>query len=382
MQSLSNTWAKVLDATKGFVSDREKWSYEIIRSLLETADEHERPIILAGLISSHQEGNSTKNADGERLAALLGALGGPFIKFGQAANSHPDTPEDAAKPLGKLKSDAQEISRENLLELINTRLPARERSSIVHVGKVLGNASFYVSVEVERRNDAGEIHNEVLSLVKENAEERGENGFKRIEAIINNFVTRNPSYASSGKVLKEHFNDLPEKTPDQIAEKKRGAKAMLAVELLNILRGEEFDHDRHGAQSRFQNRHVGLFDHGGMMIRKPTPAEIRAGAEAVGEIFGGIKTFASSDSVQDIITKVDQRHPEAHEYLQNLKKGLLALNDFAGRLSFGERLDVLDAVMHTGEVHPAYLEALNGHFALTQAPNIRRRLQHEQIIIR
>jgi hypothetical protein len=65
-------------------------------------------------------------------------------------------------------------------------------------------------------------------------------------------------------------------------------------------------------------------------------------------------------SGRDIITKINARYPEAQDFLRTLKKGLLALNDFASRLSFGEGLDVLEAVMRSGQMHPDYSAALNG----------------------
>jgi hypothetical protein len=441
----AETLGKVLEVTKRLVSDRQRWSYEMTRSMLETADEHERPILLAGLMSSRNSETSSKFADGERLATLLGALGGPFIKFGQAANSHPDTPIDIAVPLGRLKSNAQDIGRVELLELVNKRLPQSERRSIIHVGRVLGNASFYISVEVERRNGSGEVVKEVLSLVKENAEQRALNGFNRIERIIENFVTRNPQYASSAKTLYQlvehgrqsmkielntkdgfgqaktaegqynhrvvqvgdakfdfevaawtafgpgyrftklaeglHFNDLPTKTPEQKAEKERSAVAMFAVDLLTILKGEEIDHDRHGGQAKVKNRRFGLFDHGGMMLRKPTAIELTAGSEVFGTIFGSVRSLGSSDVIQEVISKASEKYPDANEYLQNLKKSLLALNDYAQHLSFLKRLDVLDAVLASGEVYPLYLQAINAQPLLRHALSLRRQMPREQIVI-
>ena len=72
-----------------------------------------------------------------------------------------------------------------------------------------------------------------------------------------------------------HFIELPDNShdgsDDALKYKKAAAKAYVTMEFINILSGEAFDHDRHGAQLRIERiseseSRVGLFDNGAIHV--------------------------------------------------------------------------------------------------------------------
>lgn len=152
------------------------------------------------------------------------------------------------------------------------------------------------------------------------------------------------------------FNDLPEKTPEQIQYKKMFAKAYIVFEVMNILSGGKFDHDKHGAQLCVdeETNQVGVFDTGAMALVTPKPEEQKLLGHVIYDVIkSNVKEQGSFMSFSHIISnKIDELYKNGvnTQYLVEVKKGLLALGDFFKILDNEDiedifpGLDILDQV--------------------------------------
>lgn len=125
-----------------------------------------------------------------------------------------------------------------------------------------------------------------------------------------------------------------ENTEEEVKYKKQFAKGYITFEIMNILSGKKFDHDKHGAQLCVNpiNNKVGIFDTGAMALEDPTEQEQRLLGnviyDAIKASIQGDKSFSAFSKA--ITNKIDQLHKEGidTQYLVEVKKGLLALGDF------------------------------------------------------
>ena len=133
----------------------------------------------------------------------------------------------------------------------------------------------------------------------------------------------------------EHFLDLPEQTSDEKRYKKAAAKAILAIEIHTILKGQAFDYDRHGAQCKLKGGYITLFDHGSIPYDVESDEIIEPTIEdrlKLGEILG--EAYAQSEQgnsmVEAMVKLIAQESDNLNEssYLQCFQRGILALSDY------------------------------------------------------
>jgi hypothetical protein len=178
---------------------RNQWAREFLEVYLANAHESERSLIMAALVSSAQSDNITGNAQsfGERLANILGMLGPAYYKLGQAIHSHPHTPEDIRGPMAKLKSMGEKPFRWHYINRIDKAVPEQMRGQFSWIGDIVGKASFFTTGPVKMM-DGSEL---MLGLLGENATAEAEHGFNRIEACARTLEKRNPEFSSMSRVI-------------------------------------------------------------------------------------------------------------------------------------------------------------------------------------
>src|SRR3990167_247293 len=120
-----------------------------------------------------------------------------------------------------------------------------------------------------------------------------------------------------------HFNDLPMDSPLRNAV----AKAILVLELSNILSGSRFDSDRHGNQLRIDDHSIGLFDFGEMMLDAPTETDVtqlqRALPYMIGDAFAPMSNL-QLPTFQCYLKQLDENSPPS-SFLTRAYRALLAL---------------------------------------------------------
>ncbi|MCI5048922.1 MAG: hypothetical protein MRY32_01115 [Rickettsiales bacterium] len=172
----------------------------------------------------------------------------------------------------------------------------------------------------------------------------------------------------------EHFNDLKTDTPESAAYKQAAAKALLTAELYTLMRGEHFDHDRHGGQQRIKGNNVGLFDFGGMSLESMTQHQKQLLGAVVGDVFkqAGISqakaAAASSLGLTVNETNLSQSFTEAinkyaasaadKQFLATVERGVLALGDYAKALPPDAVKSAFMDVLKTGHVDPAIMRQM------------------------
>jgi hypothetical protein len=151
------------------------------------------------------------------------------------------------------------------------------------------------------------------------------------------------------------FNELPNQTPEDKEIRRAIAKAIITVELINILQGDCFDSDRHGNQLRHQNHQLGLYDFGEMALQPPNEVELKQLANVLSDIpIAAIKNRLFNTNFDLLLTEHIRKALKSGEptsYLMRVRKGLLALRDFQKELSTEELIDVLKQVNASGAVH-------------------------------
>lgn len=401
---------------------------EMYRSIM---PESQRNLLLAVMLSvektSHESGGEQFGI-GKRLAMILDMMGPAERKLGQAIHSHPQTPEDIRGDMERLKSQASPGTRWEAWEDLDRTVHPDYQSQIKRLGKFKGSASYFKSFDIERMDGTSGV----IQFQRNNAPPQAREGFRLLEKFVGRLRTHDPESAEVCDVMSDmleqarnmtgietnadigakqvehaqhlyngltitvgqqtftcstaswraygpefrdqekmpgvHFNDLPENTPQELAYKKSVAKAYMMLEFRNLLSGEAFDHDRHGAQLRVDpaTNQLGLFDHGaihaevykhdGLLakpyepqyaesddyvkalseggrieIPKPTPAEKKLLANT---LFTALSKFMQdktplADTLYSEVKRL-RKAGAAPEHLVRVQRALLALNDFIG----------------------------------------------------
>ncbi len=182
------------------------------------------------------------------------------------------------------------------------------------------------------------------------------------------------------------FNDLPANTPEEALQKRHVAKAIVYVELRNILSGNAFCVDRHGRNIRVDGSSVGHFDHGAVhaVVRdnKGNPVHpLQAEQALVGggsvEIPGATHTekLQLAEALHSAYTQLSGGKPlavvlhneiekaraatgETPEYLIRVERALLALNDCFKGLTGQDMKDILGSLYLNGDIDPTITGAL------------------------
>lgn len=160
-------------------------AFAILTSYLATADKYSRSILLAGILTASNKLQKGETISiGKKLALICEHMGPAYIKLAQAIQSHPLTPQHIKNDLAHVKSQANPPHRWDLFRLMTTVVPEKIREKIKHVGKLLGSASYNLALEVTVKTDEGSEENQVLTLLRENAEFDAKKGFQHLKRTI------------------------------------------------------------------------------------------------------------------------------------------------------------------------------------------------------
>jgi hypothetical protein len=203
-----------------------------------------------------------------------------------------------------------------------------------------------------------------------------------------------PEFRHQEKIEGEHFLDIIEKEGRSDPFVRKAALAHLTVEFLNLLSGDPFDHDRHGAQSKIERgtdtHKIGLFDHGCMAKTPPSDEEKRECAEIMCDLVDGYLQGSGGilERAHEIIReKREARNGESPSYLISFERGLLALNDFMrfdanGQSSLLQPNDigmVLASVIKTAGIDPIFAETVATRFGGSGTAFMLALLPHSQV---
>jgi hypothetical protein len=425
-------------------------SKKILRIFLEETDPSLRGFMLAALMAASEKvaGAPEEYSAGKRLAMILSMLGPAEKKLGQAINSHPLTPEDLRSDTKSIKSMSDPLPRWELLERVAEAVPAAYRdAAIPRIGSTLGAASYYIAVDC---NDS------VLSILRPHARELARTGLDRMEAIavrlsqdpqLTKVATpfiesihqartmiavetdhekgvvqqRNawdrydgleirveeetfpfhtaawkacgPEFRHQEKVDGEHFLDMWEVEGANDPFLRKAALAHVTAELLNILSGAPFDHDRHGSQSKIsrgdRTHSIGLFDHGCMALEAPSAQEKEQLSTVLCDLVQGYLDGKTGllERAHTITKERREQDGVAPAYLVSVERALLALNDFmrfdaTGKSTLLQPSDLggaLAAVFRAGEVDPIFSSTIASRFAGKGASMVLKYLSPSQL---
>jgi hypothetical protein len=393
------SWERVFDVVMDNLihpedtSTEARYARDVMHSYIKSRSDYERVLILSAMMVANRNIGSDAGNVGKALKLFLENMGPAEIKLGQAISSHPNTPPKIKKELKKLKSTADMPARWTVYDWIRAENIPEELWKDVHLGDIMGSASYYTSIALG--------DNEVLRILRPEAREKAAKGFRVIGVTIDDLKQKQStsdldygeltsstlemvtqaarmSYietdhdigekqcanarniyngvkiTSGGETFSfkvmdwrvkgqnwivmrrakgQTFNDLPEDTPEQIIYKKKFAKAYVAFEIANIFSGKKFDHDKHGAQLSIdpETNEVGIYDTGAMAIDDPKPEEQRLLGNIIYDFIKGAMNGEGFTSFGRIIDKrIDELYKNGldTQYLVEVKKGLLALEDF------------------------------------------------------
>jgi hypothetical protein len=398
--------------------------YRIFRCYLDSIKDHERLLILGGMMAASQR---TENSEtlrlGQALTSLADTLNDPAItKVLQGLHSNPATPLELREDLKDVKSRGSIPTRRELLDLVNSNVPPELRSQISYIGDILGAGSYWVVVKVKMDDDS----TCALRLLRTFSDKRAATGFDKLETTIDRFASQIDTSLSleqqedsrllvllvrqaikqgkaaipietSGvigakqyKIAQELYGDstvtvgnkvfsphlvpwraygeefvLMELAPgiefNELAKEvassdipSESSIAYYTVELLNMLRGGVFDHDRHGAQL-FQEKEdtmLWLIDTGAMALSEPSPSDRRMAGRFFAKIQNSlIHGMKIESAVMLSLQKMYKQAGELPQYVIEVQRGLLALADFSRHIPQDRMFDIVSAVMNTGLVH-------------------------------
>lgn len=427
-------WEEIFDkvAPKIFPNAESKFSEigkEFLHSYIKSRKENERTLYLAAMMVAANENSETTDpekslAKGIRL--FLENSGPAAIKLGQAMASYADVPKFIRDEMQQLKSNASRPTRWELYEWLEFYKDKDGDKNLefgkdVWLGKILGSASYFVTLEKGKFEDGkipqtservtkilragakissdkefkifenmlydlgqkGVMKNGIdsfLRLVKQAQEtvevetnldigysqlETAKNLYKekQIEADGYKFQLRVVDWPEYGKnwadMDRAHGLDL-----DQIQDpkyKKAVSKAYFTVELMNMLSGSRFDHDRHSKQLKIdpKTNTIGLFDTGAMAIVDPSEKD----KELLGKVIYRTlqKTLDYSSEGNDAFGKIgailsaeiEKVHVEGETtgtYLTECQRGLLALTDFYKDLSAKDFIDCINSAINNKDM--------------------------------
>ncbi|CAM2801831.1 2-polyprenylphenol 6-hydroxylase [Legionella steigerwaltii] len=397
----------------------ENFAYALLKAYLDSADKYIRSHLLAGMLVATNQANGSGQSPsaGKKLAMLCEHMGPAYVKLAQAVHSHPNTPEHIRRDLDHLKGRANPPHRWQLWRLLREVVSRDDRKTIRRVGALLGSASYNLALEVELENgqdvvllmlrenaaknaqegfmhlqktietcshaDMNPIRESILSIISEArelskiemdrklSEQQNQIAAKlyarSITVTVNDkshtfnlnpahLIQSGEGYRFIERVYGTEFNELPNETPEDKEIRRAIAKAVITVELINILQGGCFDSDRHGNQLRHQNHQLGLYDFGEMSLQPPTEVELRQLAKVLSDVpIAAIKNRLFHTNFDVLLTEHIRKALKAGEptsYLMRIRKGLLALRDFQKELSTEELLDVLKQVNASEAINP------------------------------
>lgn len=413
-----DTMEEVLDKLFGEGVDRNQdprrwWAREFMRCFVRAVHESERGYVLAGLLAASEDmGHATDTLrDGEKLALVFRQLGPAYFKLAQAINSYSKTPEDIRNDLKGFKSLEGEPLRWEYFEIME-KLRGKDYLLRTHIGQLIGAASFNIVIDADNdvfvymrphaaaiaRKGFDELEDTGKKLADAYSEfQQYENDFftiinnaresARIESdprlqrklhdlscgMYNGFhVVPYPGYdfrfvvpqwkwsQGEGRIMQKakgvKFYDLPTETDEDRTFKAATAKAILTMELKNLLEGKHYDSDRHEDQYLIdvENRTIHVFDPGGINIAEPSSGELYELGDFVQTLIQKGKFGADSRALSEAVSEY---HFESR-HLNNVRKGLLALSFIFEALKPEDFVDSLKVAAGGSKVHPQIVYGL------------------------
>jgi hypothetical protein len=340
--------------------------------------EGEQRLMLTALVVANEPGTSDMGVrPGQAAGHVLNANGPAGTKLAQAAANHQAVPSEIREDLKPSMTRAAPIYRWQMWDLVDkTGLqPAR-------IGRTLGSGAYGITVETP---------NSAITLLRKDVREQAAREFGIFKTAAQNLAVLRPNFSSvidmveqaqamakvetdmelaarqtqeaakhydglrvkadgitftfetakwidHGKDYKQtaivkgqHFNDLPDKTPLEKQFKAAAAKALLKAEIMPMLKGGTFDHDRHGGQQRIDGTIIGQFDFGAMSVTPPTVDQKQAFGRLIGQALRDHVLSLGRKSVADaLISRLDAFKGSAADktYLIEVKRGFLAMSGF------------------------------------------------------
>ncbi|MCW8408027.1 ABC transporter [Legionella sp. PATHC035] len=397
----------------------ENFAYALLKAYLDSADKYIRGHLLAGMLVATNQSSGARESPsaGKKLAMLCEHMGPAYVKLAQAVHSHPNTPEAIRRDLEHLKGRANPPHRWQLWRLLREVVSRDDRKMIKRVGALLGSASYNLALEAELENgqdvvllmlrehaaknaqdgfihlqktiescahvDMEPIRESILSIIQEAKElskiEMDRNLSEQQNLIATKLYTGsitvnvddkphsftlNPAHLlKSGegyrfieRIYGTEFNELPNQTTEDKEIRRAIAKAIITVELINILQGGCFDSDRHGNQLRHQNHQLGLYDFGEMSLQPPSEVELKQLAKVLSDLpRAALKNRLFHTNFDLLLTEHIRKALKAGEptrYLMRIRKGLLALRDFQKELTTEELIEVFQQVNASEAINP------------------------------
>ncbi len=394
------------------------YARDIMHSYIKARSSYERELIMSAMMVANRNIGNEHGNIGKALKLFLENMGPAEIKLGQAIASHPNTPTNIQSELQGLKSTADIPARWTLYDWIKAKNIPQALWKDKYLGDVLGSASYYTTValgdnKVLRilRNEAREkaakgfrvIHDTigdlkekstsstlaydeltasvqemVIQAAKMSAVETdhtlGHRQLGHAKDIYDDVTITSDGITFSFQVMDWctkgtdwivmdranglTFNALPMDTPEQSAYKRTFAKAYIVLEIRNILSGQKFDHDRHGAQLSIDphTHTVSIYDTGAMALQDPTPTDqMNLGEVMYSVIKASLKGQDPFNAFTSTITEaIDTLHQKDLDtaYLVEVKKGLLALGDFFAVLTPENVTEILPSLDFAKDLSP------------------------------
>jgi len=378
---------------------------KVVSSYLTASNEAEQSTVLAMMLASQEPSPdpNAKKTHGQVLKIVLDNLGPAGTKMAQAINSHPSTPADIKRDTAKSKSMANKPNRWELFDLIDACY-GEKAEDVSYVGTILGAGAYGVTVQLKKYDE----QDTALTLLRSYAFEKAKTEFDTLYRSAQDLVKKDPKYDPVITMVKQadkasdeetnmklaeqqdkiaqrlynnveiqigdeekgntyifttaewlgygtryketaiipgtHFMDMPETTPEEKAEKRNIAIAILTIELRNLVAGKEFDHDRHGAQQRIFGMYIGQFDFGGVSLKPPTDEEKWLIGQVIGKVMRAVEAGSDMvDSLQKALRVVGNK--EKHkDFLAKVERAVLSLNEYAPFVSKDDMISIFAAI--------------------------------------
>ncbi len=412
-----NNFKTVMDIVLPEKHKYKKITLDILDSYLTNIEKSDAEVLVpAMLVAEIKKEGDDEISLGAILSKFLSSQGPMQVKLGQAIDSYPNLPKELkSDEIKALKTDMNIPDRATMFRRLKALMPKSEYEKLVHVGKVLGGGSYFISVAVEKENKEKSVIGYLNKYARERAEKGGvelvntlssiqEKGYsdticvplKRMikqaqkmnkietnnkagleQSIISEKTYDGLSISSGGLTMdfqvarwksiapdyKEmelceglDFNKLPEDTKEDKYYKKHIAKIYLTAEIINIMEGGYLDHDRHGGQIKVdkKNDKIHIFDNGAMSLVPPSKEE----KELLGQILSKVYKKAligqsPEKNIEKEILSLTTKDNDAPDHIVEVQKAILALGDFMSKLSTRDQISAMITAFKSCNVDPS-----------------------------
>jgi hypothetical protein len=355
--------------------------------------DHRVPFISAVLVANKRIQGSTETLSvGKRMSVVLTGLGPAEKKLVQGAHSYSRTPEDIREDIGDSKTMTDVPERKEAMQWYEDVVPEHIKNNVVvHVGEIIGAASYEVVFRVTVRLPDGTTEDQALAIERPYSERLANTGFKRLKALAQSMGESDPIYNDFVHLIEQAHESSIGETDWQAKQRKARVATSLfegfqvkindkpidfsfaktfatgpryrfmplvTGTLFNKLSADKveegdaqtweyglsnfvhflfltscglpFCNDRHGGQviaSKRQNNHL---DPGGFSESKQPDEDMRVFAELLHDLL----VVQKKDSVNVVDLFVErlkhfkEKYPAQKKYLTRLERGLLAHKDF------------------------------------------------------